>query len=206
MDILFAWAPAATLLGYLVVEGLIRSPGEASSWRPGSSDRGTTIAVIVALIVAGSMAAVLHLVGLSRIGHLPAEFDWLRPLGLAAAAAGLVLRAWSMRVLGAAYSRTLRVTGQQSIVRAGPYRWVRHPGYSGSIVALTGANLAAGSWLAALVAGLLLTAVYSIRTIAEERMLTAAFGEAYRDYRATSGRLLPTRPLKSLRATESVPS
>ena len=201
MDLVYSWAPTLTLLGYLLVEWMVRAPGPASSWRAGAADRGTTIAVLVCLVVAGSMPELLRLVGLSGRGQLGSELEWLRPLGLATAVGGLVFRTWTMRVLGAAYSRTLRVDGGQSVVRVGPYRWVRHPGYAGSVAALTGANLATGSWLAAIVSGLLLAIVYYARTIAEERMLVAAFGQAYRDYQSSSGRLLPTRPLRSLRST-----
>src|SRR5664279_235432 len=105
MDLVYSWAPTLTLLGYLLVEWMIRAPGAASSWRAGAADRGTTVAVLVCLVVAGSMPELLRLIGLSGRGHLGSELEWLRPLGLATAVGGLVFRTWSMRVLGAAYSR-----------------------------------------------------------------------------------------------------
>lgn len=196
MHFVYFWAPGFALLGYLLTERLVRSPGTASSVRPDESDRGTTVAVLVAIVLATAMAALVHLVGLSDVGGLPDGLLWLRPVGLALAAAGLAFRAWSMHILGAAYSRTLRVTDEHAVVRAGPYRWLRHPGYTGSIVALTGANLATGSWLAAVIAGVLLTVVYYVRLVAEERMLLTSFGDAYREYQATTGRLLPITPAK----------
>jgi phosphonate transport system substrate-binding protein len=69
--------------------------------------------------------------------------------GVVLAAAGLVLRAWGMRTLGEAYSRTLRTTTAQRLVTTGPYRWVRHPGYLGSVSVWVGASLAFHSWLSA---------------------------------------------------------
>ncbi len=63
-------------------------------------------------------------------------------LGLVIMLLGLGLRVWSMRVLGAYYSRTLRVTDTQVIVTQGPYRIVRHPGYLGTILLWVGSGRA----------------------------------------------------------------
>jgi hypothetical protein len=63
------------------------------------------------------------------------------PAGLVVEATGLALRAWSMRALGGSYSRTLRVVedeDQQTVVDAGPYRLIRHPGYLGSLLTWVG--------------------------------------------------------------------
>ena len=47
---------------------------------------------------------------------------------------GIGIRAWSMRTLGRAYTRTLRTEGGQPVIDDGPYRLVRHPGYLGSLL------------------------------------------------------------------------
>lgn len=49
-----------------------------------------------------------------------------KPLGVS----GLALRVWSMRTLGAFYTRTLRTAQNQHVVDTGPYRMIRHPGYT----------------------------------------------------------------------------
>ena len=67
------------------------------------------------------------------------------PMGLGLEAAGLALRAWSMRTLGRSYSRTLRVGDAQQLVDSGPYRFVRHPGYAGSLLIWTGFALTSRS-------------------------------------------------------------
>ncbi len=93
------------------------------------------------------------------------------PAGLMVQAAGLALRAWSMRTLGASYSRTLRAGQEQHVVDTGPYRLVRHPGYAGSLLTWTGFALASRSTLVlALVAALLGGACHH-RIIAEEQLL-----------------------------------
>ncbi len=122
---------------------------------------------------------------------------WTVVLGIAALAAWagleLVLRApgeaSSLRRVGS--DRALRTTGDQRLVTVGPYRWVRHPGYLGSIAVWAGAALAFHNWLAALVVALMMALAYGWRIRAEERMLAEHFGDDYRSYAAHTARLLP---------------
>jgi protein-S-isoprenylcysteine O-methyltransferase Ste14 len=106
-------------------------------------------------------------------------------------AAGLALRAWSMRTLGAYYSRTLRTTADQNVVEYGPYRVIRHPGYLGSIMVWTGFAVTSGSVAAAAGAAALMGNAYSRRIAAEEAMLTGRFGSAYAEYSRRTKRLIP---------------
>jgi protein-S-isoprenylcysteine O-methyltransferase Ste14 len=106
--------------------------------------------------------------------------------------AGVALRYWSMLTLGEFFTRTLIVLPGHSIVTAGPYRVVRHPGYLAQLVVLTaGCALASlNLWLVALI-GPPLVAAYAYRIQAEERMLASQFGEAYQGYRSRTWRLFP---------------
>jgi hypothetical protein len=73
----------------------------------------------------------------------------------------------------------------------GPYRWVRHRGYLGSLLCLNGVALASGNGVA-LAASLLATlAAYLYRIRAEDAMLVAAFGATYEVYRREVGALIP---------------
>jgi protein-S-isoprenylcysteine O-methyltransferase len=96
-----------------------------------------------------------------------------------------------MRTLGSSYTRTLRTASDQGLVTGGPYRWVRHPGYAGSIAVWVGAALAFHSWLAAVIAAVLMLLAYGWRIRSEERMLVDHFGDAYRDYATQTSRLIP---------------
>ena len=96
-----------------------------------------------------------------------------------------------MRVLGRFYTRTLVTTGDQEVVRSGPYRLVRHPGYLGSILVWTGAAATSGNALSLLAVLALLSVAYTHRIRTEERMLVDALGEPYAEYRRHSWRLVP---------------
>lgn len=114
----------------------------------------------------------------------------LLEVGLALMVIGLALRWWAVAVLGSAFTVTVGVQSQQRLVAAGPYRWVRHPSYSGSLLTLVGVALVCANWLA-LAALLLPLGAYSYRIYVEEIALSARFGDAYRDYHQSTRRLVP---------------
>ena len=174
----------AVLIAWAAFELLFRSPGEASSLRQAASDRLSTPLLVAGYAVAAVLPVLLRPVGFGRVD----DAAWA---GVALAAGGLGLRAWGMRTLGDAYSRTLRTTDRQRLVTAGPYRWIRHPGYLGSVAVWSGAALAFHSWLAALVVVLLMLFAYGWRIRAEELMLAERFGDDYRSYAAGTARLIP---------------
>jgi protein-S-isoprenylcysteine O-methyltransferase Ste14 len=174
----------AVLVAWAGFELVFRSPGEASSWRSEVSDRASTPLLLVAFAVAAILPMVLRGLAFGAVG----QAAWA---GVALAVGGLGLRAWGMRTLGRAYTRTLRTTSEQRLVTTGPYRWVRHPGYLGSIAVWVGAALAFHSWLAALIVVVLMLLAYGWRIRAEEQMLAEHFGDAYRRYAAGTARLVP---------------
>jgi len=166
--------------------------------RPDSrgADRGSFPAVI-ALTAAGYWAAFL-LAGRAlrdpalRAAH-PGWFfgPWSAWAGAALALGGTLFRVWAVRVLGRYFTVTVRVSADQRVVEEGPYRLLRHPSYTGSLLAAAGVGLALGSWpsLLAVLAGMLPGLLYRIRV--EEAALLAALGEPYRAYRSRTWRLLP---------------
>lgn len=135
------------------------------------------------------VAVVLPLIlVLAGVGRLSTPLvSWV---GLIVMLLGLAFRAWSMRVLGASYTRTLRVSAQE-VVDRGPYRYVRHPGYLGSILIWIGFAIALADWVGIVVIVPLMVGVYVYRIQAEETMLVAAFGDRYEGYRERSWRLVP---------------
>jgi protein-S-isoprenylcysteine O-methyltransferase len=174
----------AALLAWGAFELVFRSPGAASSLRWDTNDRATTPLLALAYALAIVIPVALRGFALGSVGALA----WV---GVGLSALGLALRAWSMRTLGGSYSRTLRTSGDQQLVSTGPYRWIRHPGYAGSIAVWVGAALAFNSWVAAVIVASLMPLAYGWRIQAEERMLTDHFGEAYLSYAARTSRLIP---------------
>jgi protein-S-isoprenylcysteine O-methyltransferase Ste14 len=147
-------------------------------------DQGTTRLIVAAFTLAAALAPALRLMPLPRLPRAAAV------AGLGFEVAGLAARMWSMRTLRGAYTRTLRVEGEQEVIDTGPYRLVRHPGYAGSLLTWTGFALTSRSLpVAAVVAGLLGWA-YQRRITAEEHLLQRDL-PGYDAYRHRTKRLLP---------------
>ena len=117
--------------------------------------------------------------------------DWIRWAGVVVGL-GIVppLMTWSQRHLGKNVTTTVVTREHHELVTQGPYRYVRHPLYMVGLLWWTSLSLISGSWvlMAVLAAGFV--AVW-IRTGKEEAMLEARFGEAYRAYRARTGKFVP---------------
>ncbi|MGX8710894.1 MAG: methyltransferase family protein [bacterium] len=119
---------------------------------------------------------------------LPVPVFWL---GLAAAVSGMILRLYSVWTLRKFFSMAVRVGSKQKIVQDGPYRLIRHPAYTGSILTLLGISLAFRSVLGVPATLLIAAAVYGYRIRTEEKALEKSFGAVYRDYEQHTWRLVP---------------
>lgn len=126
--------------------------------------------------------------GYLRIGVLP---HWLFYPGEALVVAGLAFTFWSYAFLGRYVSSNVHVYPDHQLIEAGPYRYLRHPGYLGQLVAFIGLGLALQSWVALL--AILIVAVWRIayRIRIEEAFLSSELGAPYVDYMRRTKRLIP---------------
>jgi protein-S-isoprenylcysteine O-methyltransferase Ste14 len=174
----------AGVAGFLLLEASTRDRSAASSLDASRDDRGSTRMIVAAYATAAVVAPAVRML---RRPQLPPA---TAPLGLSLEIAGLGLRAWSMRTLGSSYSRTLRVQGAQQVVERGPYRFVRHPGYAGSLMIWTGFALTSRSFAVVEVVGALLSIAYHRRVGAEEALLRRDL-PGYVAYSKRTKRLIP---------------
>ena len=150
---------------------------------------GGTLRLLHATVAASVAAGVaLAWFGVARFAP---KLAWLPWTGLVLMAAGLLLRAWAIRVLARQFTVDVSVRPDHELVRRGPYRLVRHPSYTGALLTFLGFALALGSWasLAAVMVPVVLAFLRRIRI--EERVLAEAFPEAYPAYARTTWRLVP---------------
>jgi protein-S-isoprenylcysteine O-methyltransferase Ste14 len=115
----------------------------------------------------------------------------LRWVGLALIVLGIAFALWAIATLGRHYDVELEIHSDHELVRTGPYRFVRHPLYSGLGLHFAGACLATGNLL--LIAGTLLVTYPALlyRARVEERLLRDRFGAAYDEYARTVRMLVP---------------
>jgi protein-S-isoprenylcysteine O-methyltransferase len=125
--------------------------------------------------------------GLGLLPGMP-NIAWV---GVAVGALGFLIRLWSLLTLRDRYTRTLLVGTTDAFERSGPYRFVRHPGYLGSLLTLNGIALASGDLLTLTVSVAVTSAAYVYRISVEDAMLVGRFGASYQQYREEVRALIP---------------
>jgi protein-S-isoprenylcysteine O-methyltransferase len=112
-------------------------------------------------------------------------------IGMAMMAAGMLLRWWSIRVLAEYFTVDVSIRPDHRIVRDGPYRWLRHPSYTGALATFYGFALCLGDVAALLIVIVPVTLVFLWRIRVEEAVLAQAFPAEYPAYVLQTKRLLP---------------
>jgi protein-S-isoprenylcysteine O-methyltransferase Ste14 len=174
----------AGLAGFFGLELGLREGGAAASLDATSADQGTTAMIVGAFSAALILAPIVRRLPRTQLPALAG------PTGLVIEGAGLAVRAWSMAELKASYTRTLRIEGNQGLIESGPYRYLRHPGYLGSLLTWTGFALASRSIPVTALVGGLLGGAYRRRILAEEELLEREL-PGYAEYARRTSRLIP---------------
>jgi protein-S-isoprenylcysteine O-methyltransferase Ste14 len=115
---------------------------------------------------------------------------WEFWLGALLTAAGLLFAVWARRHLGRNWSATVTVKQDHALVESGPYALVRHPIYTGLLLALIGSALALGEWRGVLAVLIVLWAFWRKLQL-EELWMVEQFGERYQAYRRRVRALIP---------------
>ena len=152
-------------------------------------DRGS-LRILHASILAG-VASAVWLAGSGNGGFAPALRTPLLLAGCAAMAAGLAVRAWAVRTLAELFTVDVAIQQGHRLVRDGPYRWLRHPSYTGSLLTFLGFALGLGNAWALPAVMLPVAAAFAWRIRIEERVLREAFPEQWPAYARGTWRVLP---------------
>lgn len=104
---------------------------------------------------------------------------------------GSALRQWSIHTLGHYFTDRARIVDGHRLITSGPYRWLRHPAYSGLALVFVGLPLALGSVAGGVCCALLLPLALRFRVRIEERQLAEHFGAAWQEYARRTPRFFP---------------
>lgn len=151
-------------------------------------DRSTLLTIW--LVIAASVFVAIYVARHWPAARLP-DRGLFTVVGLALFAAGLVLRWWSIVVLGRFFTVDVTIAPDHELVETGPYRYVRHPSYTGVLLAFVGFALTIGNWAAFVVMNVPIFLVFVQRMNVEERALSGALGERYASYTRRTKRLVP---------------
>ncbi len=115
---------------------------------------------------------------------------WSNALGIAITLAGIAFAMWARVYLGGNWSSSVTVKVGHQLVRTGPYRFVRHPIYTGLISSLFGTAIVRHQ-VRGIIAVVLAYVGFKIKSRIEERTMISTFGAQYDEYSRTTGAIVP---------------
>jgi protein-S-isoprenylcysteine O-methyltransferase Ste14 len=129
--------------------------------------------------------------GFTGIGRIQAIPNVLGALGLLLLVAGITIRWAAVHTLGKYFTGTVVIKTDHQLIRTGLYKYVRHPAYSGTLLAHLGLGLSFSNWFSLSLSSIPYFIVALYRIHVEERALADAFGADYFAYARTAKRLIP---------------
>jgi len=175
-------------IGFLSLESVNvkRNRGEEEGWKSNRFALSTTLLFFVVIFTFLLRNPILMVS--TAVDVVPVD-SALSALGLVLCAFGIIVAIWARVHLGRNWSDEPALKEGHHLVKTGPYRLLRHPIYSGVLVASVGSALVGGAvWIAVLV---VLILVFTYRMQKEERMLAEEFGEAFYAYKKRTPALIP---------------
>lgn len=153
-----------------------------------SKDRGSYLVAVSAQIV-------FICLGIQAAYHLtdclfPA-LQVVRICGFCIYVLGFILRFYSIFYLGRFFTTSVTIAADHRIVDTGPYRFIRHPSYTGIFMLYLGICLCIGNWLTTLIMIVPIFCAFVYRMKVEEGALHEALGQPYADYMKRTKRLIP---------------
>lgn len=154
-----------------------------------SGDGGSLFVLITSLFIA--IFAAWYAFATQRWARIEPFHFPLFVVGLVLVWAGMAFRLWAILTLGKFFRTTVMVQDEHRLVDTGPYRWLRHPAYTGTMITLLGFGLGFGNGLSLALLIIVPLLAYSYRIRNEERALHARFGPKFEAYAGARWRLVP---------------
>lgn len=173
---------------YLFSEVLLTATRRSRSRTGTKQDRSTLGVIWIVIIV--SIVAGVNVAKLWPAAALPNGRE-LAYVGVFLFVAGLVLRWWAIITLGRFFTVDVTIEKDHELVERGPFRVVRHPSYTGVLLAFVGFALTLRNWAALLIILVPIFAAFIRRMKVEEEALSKALGSRYADYMRRTKRLVP---------------
>lgn len=139
---------------------------------------------------------ILGAVGLAvlAVNFIPLQImqgPWINYAGLVIILSGMVLRLISIRTLGKFFTVNLTLHNDHLLITTGPFRFLRHPSYSGLLLSFVGLGLSLNNWISLFSLVIPILVIILKRVDLEEKMLISQFGQEYLNYRKKTWKLIP---------------
>jgi protein-S-isoprenylcysteine O-methyltransferase Ste14 len=189
------YAIPALWLAWLIYWTIAAIGAKATLWEESFASR---LSHVIPLALGAVLLATPHVpMAWLAARFLPRTAGWFW-LGLVLVVLGIAFSVAARIWLGRNWSSMVTLKRDHELIRSGPYRWVRHPIYTGLLLAVLGTAITVAEWRG-LIALALISAALLRKISIEERFLVTQFGAAYRQYRDEVPALLPL-PWRSRRS------
>ena len=169
--------------------GAFKQSAKAARKEAAIQDRGS-MALLIGLLWFG-VASSFALAALLPAAALSWQRTTLFGIGVSFILLGVALRWSAIRILGRYFTRDVAVSADQKVVQAGPYRYMRHPAYSGTFLTMLGVGLALTNWASLVALLLCVFAGHLYRVGIEEEALLQTIGQPYVEYMQHTKRFIP---------------
>ena len=176
-------------LVWIAVEGTLILRDRVAGKGTTQQDRRTRIYNIISMELALCLSPLISWLPALRFAGFQAPVVFWA--GILTMCLGFLLRHWSIFVLGKYFRTTVELQQDHKIVRAGPYRYIRHPSYSGMLLFCIGYGLVAQNWFSLAAAVVLPTVALLHRITIEEAAMLQGLGTEYQQYQQETKRLIP---------------
>ena len=169
--------------------GMIKQTAKVSRKEASVQDRGS-MGILIGLQWVG-LALNFLLAWLFQAAAISWHQTALFATGVTLILLGVALRWYAIWTLRDYFTRDVAVSSDQKVVQNGPYRYIRHPAYSGTFLTMLGVGLAMTNW-ASLVALLMFVLIgHMYRVSVEEKALSRTIGQPYVEYMHRTKRFIP---------------
>lgn len=142
------------------------------------------------LVILVSVAAGMFVAARWRAAALPYR-ELFALIGLLLFVTGIAVRWWAITTLGRFFTVDVQIAKDHELVEHGPFRLVRHPSYTGVLLAFVGFAFTLCNWASALVILVPIFLAFLRRMDVEEEALVTSLGDSYACYMRRTKRLIP---------------
>jgi len=150
--------------------------------------RGMRLLILVVVVLAWATAGSFRWIGHHRLFY---ENIVTQLGGIMLCAAGIALAIWARVILGTNWSGIVTLKENHELIQSGPYRYVRHPIYSGILLGIFGTVLALNPFVSGVVLMVLVLIGLRVKSLLEEKIMLRTFPDQYPEYMRRVRALIP---------------
>ena len=146
---------------------------------------------VVIILMMSVLSTIVPIVDWAYLSNSQSTTSWSTIAGFIIMWTGVLLRNYSIKLLGKHFTATIQLQQDHRLITSGPYGVIRHPSYLGALLAIIGIAVFLNSFIGVVVAFVAMMIAYTIRIQAEEKVLKGLFGNVYTEYQQKTKKLIP---------------